>query len=276
MLLQDASPRWYPPPLLTSACILSVVIYLRGFVLLRATRPSFPTLRAISFCAGILVLWIALGSPLEGLADTMLSAHMVEHLLLMSLVPPLLLVGWPVVPLLRGLPEWLRRWTALPLLRSRVLRRFLHRLASPMPAWLLMNLTLLAWHIPAAYDFALDHEGWHIFEHVCFLTTSLLFWWVLLRPWPASRETVGWWALPYLISADFVNTALSATLAFIGHPVYLYYLAHPSGYAFDPLTDQTIGASIMWVFGSVAFLLPAIVIASRLLTAKPHHLRAAP
>ena len=129
-----------------------------------------------------------------------------------------------------------------------------------------MNVTLLLWHIPAAYDFALDHEAWHDVEHVCFLAGSLLFWWVLLRPWPSHLPSLGWAALPYLITADFVNTTLCGLLAFIGHPVYRYYLDHPGPLGLAPLQDQILGASIMWVFGSIAFLVPALVLTARLLS----------
>jgi putative membrane protein len=223
-------------------------------------------MRALSFCLGILTLWVALGSPLEELADKVLTAHMIEHLLLMSAVPPLVWLGWPTVPMLRGIPGWLRRPLLNPLLRSRGMRSGLHNLDSPLPAWLAMNLTLLLWHVPAAYDFALENEGWHDFEHICFLVTSMWFWWILVRPWPSRRGRPGWVLLVYLLSADIVNTALSATLAFVGHPVYGYYLSHPNALGLDPLIDQQTGASIMWVFGSIVFLLPAMVIGARLLT----------
>ncbi|ADW69201.1 cytochrome c oxidase assembly protein [Granulicella tundricola] len=262
----DLIGDWTPPLFLTATCILTIALYLRGFSLLRRTRPTFSSLRAASFCAGILVLWLALASPLEELADTVLTAHMIEHLLLMSAVPPLVLIGWPVVPMLRGLPLWLRRSLVHPLLRSRLIRAVLHWLDSPLVAWLLMNATLLLWHLPKAYDFALEHEGWHDFEHICFLATSLGFWWILLRPWPATARSASWGFLAYLLSADFVNTGLSATLAFIGHPVYAYYLNHTNPLGMDPLMDQQVGASIMWVFGSMAFLLPALVLAARMLS----------
>ena len=267
-----ASPElvsdWSPPLFLTLMCVLSIGLYLRGFVLVRRTRPSFSALRALSFCAGIVVLWLALASPLEELADTVLTAHMIEHLLLMSAVPPLVLIGWPTVPMLRGLPSPLRRVVVHPLLRSRLLRVTLHRLDSPLIAWLFMNATLLLWHLPRAYDFALEHEGWHDCEHLCFLVTSLGFWWILLRPWPSRPREASWGFVAYLLSADFINTGLSATLAFIGHPVYGYYLTHDNPFGMDPLTDQQLGASIMWVFGSLAFLLPALVLAAGMLNGK--------
>lgn len=248
---------WHPPLPITLGCGLTLLVYLRGFLLLRRTRPEFSPWRVFSFALGLLVLWLALASPLEELADTVLTAHMVEHLLLMSAVPPLVWLGWPAVPLLRGLPAAVRRWTAVPLLRSRTVHAIARTVCKPWTAWLAMNATLLLWHIPAAYDFALKHEGVHDFEHICFLATSLLFWWVLLQPWPARQQPLGWLAPVYLVLADVVNTVLSAMLAFVGHPVYRFYLDHPNPLGLDPVDDQTLGASIMWVFGSLAFLLPA-------------------
>ena len=144
----------------------------------------------------------------------LLSAHMVQHLLLMSAVPPLLLLGWPVVPLLRGLPAWILRPVLGPLLRLSPLRRFGRWLISPPVAWIAMNVIFLGWHVPAAYDFALQHECWHDFEHICFLASSLAFWWCVIRPWPTQKRGNSWGLLLYLLSADLVNTALSAFLAF--------------------------------------------------------------
>ena len=102
------------------------------------------------------------------------SAHMVEHLLLMSFAPPLLLLGYPTVPLLRVLPRRLTRVLG-PLFRVKSLRWLGHFLTTLVVAWIVMNFTFLGWHIPGAYDFALEHEHWHEFEHLCFLGSSTLF-----------------------------------------------------------------------------------------------------
>lgn len=262
-LFQGVMADWHPPLPITLGCIGGLLVYLVGFQRLRRSRPQLPAWRAWSFAGGVAVVWLSLVSPLERLADTVLTAHMIEHLLLMAVVPPLLLAGWPAVPLLRGLPAPLRRVTVHPLLRSRLLRRAGHTVAKPVFAWLAMNLTLLLWHIPRAYDYALEHEAVHDLEHLCFLGSSLLFWWVLLRPWPSSAPNLGWFAVGYLVSADFVNTVLAALLAFSGRPVYGYYLTHTNNLGLDPITDQTIGASVMWVFGSLAFLLPAMILLAR-------------
>src|SRR5215475_12618194 len=122
-LFQSVQDDWSFPIGLTLAIVLTAAIYLRGWFALRKTRPAqFNIDRLIAFLAGLACLWIAICSPLEALADVVLSAHMIEHLILMSLVPPLVLLGLPVVPLLRGLPRIVRVEIAGPLLRSRVLR----------------------------------------------------------------------------------------------------------------------------------------------------------
>jgi len=263
--IQDIFNDWSLPVWLTASVLLTALVYLRGWLAIRKTRPSqFSDMQLASFLAGLAVLWLAIGSPMDGFADALLSAHMIEHLLLMSVVPPLLLFGLPVVPLLRGFPAPIQRFVLGPLIRIRALRRFFHWLATPVVAWLAMNITFLAWHVPSAYDFALEHENWHAVEHLCFLFTSLLFWWCVIRPWPSGERKQGWGILLYLVSADIVNTLLSAFLAFCGRPVYVYYLDHPNPFQVSPVDDQLLGAAIMWVVGSLIFLVPAMLLTLRL------------
>jgi putative membrane protein len=257
---------WSPPIFLTSTVILCATVYTRGWFAIRQTRPAlFPTWRLALFLLGLAIIWLAIGSPLDGFADALLSAHMVEHLLLMSFVPPLLLLGYPAVPLLRGLPRTIIVHLLGPLLRIKALRNLGHILTTPLVAWFAMNLIFLGWHVPAAYDFALEHEHWHEFEHICFLGSSILFWWPLIRPWPTSARYPGWYMLPYLVGADIVNTALSAFLAFCDRPVYGYYQTQPNPFHISPLSDQVAGAVIMWIVGSLVFLIPAVFVTVQLL-----------
>jgi cytochrome c oxidase assembly factor CtaG len=256
---------WALPVWLTASLVITAGIYLRGWFVIRRTRPAqFTGLRLTSFLAGLGMLWLAVGSPMDGFADALLSAHMVEHLLLMSVVPPLVLFGLPVVPLLRGLPTFVVRFIVAPAIRFSWLRGFGHWLITPLVAWLLMNACFLGWHVPAAYDYALEHENWHVVEHACFLGSSILFWWVLIRPWPTRNCAVTWDLLFYLVSADIINTMLSAFLAFCDRPVYVFYVNNPNPFGVSQVQDQVLGAVIMWVFGSLAFLLPAMVVAVRL------------
>jgi putative membrane protein len=257
---------WSPPIFLTSMVVLGAVVYTRGWYRIRKTRPAqFHAGRLSAFLLGLATLWLAIGSPMDGFADALLSAHMVEHLLLMSFVPPLLLLGHPQVPLLRGIPRFLTTRLLGPLLRLKALRTLGRFLITPLVAWLAMNLIFLGWHVPSAYDFALRHEHWHDFEHICFLGSSILFWWPLIRPWPTGPRYPGWIMLPYLVGADIVNTALSAFLAFCGRPVYSYYLTQPNPFHIASLADQVAGAVIMWVVGSLVFLIPAVYVTVSLL-----------
>jgi putative membrane protein len=258
--------EWSPPVFLTTMVLLSAAVYTRGWFAIRKTRPAlFTEWRLWAFLSGLAILWLAIGSPMDGFADALLSAHMVEHLLLMSFVPPLLLLGYPAVPLLRGLPRAVTVRLLGPLLRFKALRALGHFLTTPRVAWLTMNLLFLGWHIPSAYDFALEHERWHDFEHICFIFGSILFWWPLIHPWPSKTRHAGWFMIPYLVGADLVNTALSAFLAFCDHPVYSYYVTQPNAFHISPMADQVTGAVIMWVVGSMVFLIPAVFITFSLL-----------
>ncbi len=252
---------WSPPFWLTVSVIVVSAVYVRGWLAIRRTRPAYFTVeRLASFVGGMTVLWLAIASPIDGFADTLLSAHMVQHFLLMSAVPPLVLLGAPVVPLLRGLPRWSVQRIAGPLIGLRWLRAVGHFLTGPIVAWLAFNAVFLGWHLPKAYDYALRNENVHDFEHICFLVTALLFWRVVLNPWPSSARYNGWMVLVYLLSADIVNTALSAFLAFCDRPIYRFYVSGPNPFHVSPLSDQVAGGVIMWVLNSTVFLVPAMLL----------------
>lgn len=264
--------EWSLPVILTGTLIVLALVYTRGWFAIRKTRSvQFPVWRLGSFLLGLVVIWVAIASPLDGFADVLLSAHMVEHLLLMSFAPPLLLLGCPVVPLLRGLPQVITVYLLGPLIGVKLLRDLGRILITPLVAWLAMNLVFLGWHLPAAYDFALEHEHWHEFEHLCFLGTSIMFWWPLVRPWPTRASYDGWLLLLYLAMADIVNTVLSAFLAFCDRPVYPYYVSEANPFPISPLADQRAGAVVMWVVGSLVFLVPAVVLTVRLLQYDGRH-----
>ena len=270
--IQSTIASWEPSYWLSASILIPSLVYCRGWLAIRRTRPAqFPQWRLNAFLSAMAILWIAIASPLDPFADAMLSAHMIEHLLLMSVVPPLVLLSNPTVPLLRGLPHWMLKRVVGPLIRSRPLQAVLHSLTRLRVAWLLMNLIFLGWHVPAAYDFALEHEGWHIVEHLCFLFASIVFWWPIIRPWPTGKLVYRWGLILYLLSADVVNTALSAFLAFCTRPMYPYYLTVPNPLHWSPLADQVIGAVIMWVFGEMIFLVPGVFITVKLL--QPQRLR---
>jgi putative membrane protein len=257
--------NWAPPLGLTLAILAVSAVYARGWHAIRQTRPRYFTFgRLCCFIGAMLVLWMAIASPLDGFADNLLSAHMVQHFMLMSVVPPLALLGAPVVPMLRGLPKWLLRKFIGRIIVLRWVRRIGDFLTAPVVAWLVFNVAFVCWHIPAAYDFALRNEHVHDIEHICFLATSLLFWYVVLRPWPSRAGRNSWGVLLFLLSADIVNTALSGFLVFCNRPVYQFYFAGTNPFHISPLADQVAAGVIMWVLNSIVFLVPAMLLTVQL------------
>jgi cytochrome c oxidase assembly factor CtaG len=279
---QAAWSSWSIPFWATLGLLATGLLYLRGWSRIRRTRPLlFPPWRACCFLGGLLILWISIASPLDTLDGLLLVAHMTQHLILMSVVPPLLLLGAPAVPLLRGLPPSVLRDGLGPFLRTPVLRRVIHLLTHPVTAWLAMNIAYLAWHVPPAYELALRSSGWHEVEHGCFLVTSLLFWFPVIQPWPSVSSGSRWLLLPYLAGADLVNTALAAFLTFAGRVIYPSYSSVPRLFGLSALDDQVAAGALMWVIGSIFYFVPLVGIAIRLLSPQlrpgvPAHLRVLP
>src|SRR6266567_8833124 len=205
-----------------------VILYFRGWLILHRTLPDrFPVWRLLAFVGGLATFWLAIASPLDAFSGLLLSAHMVQHLLLMSVAPPLILLGAPFLPLLRGLPRKFARDGLGPFLTWPALRLVGTTLTHPLNCWLIMAVTLFVWHVPVAFDLALRSPAWHKFEHACFLGAWLLFWWPVVRPFP-SRPQWPLWSVPfYLLAADLLNTTISASLTFSNHVLYRPYLTAP-------------------------------------------------
>jgi putative membrane protein len=260
---------WSLPPVATVAVALTAVVYLRGWRLLRrAGARFFPAWRAGAFLAGLSAVWIALASPVDAWNEFLLTAHMVQHMLLMMVAPPLILLGAPVVPILRGLPPWLARKCARPLLNWSISRRIGHTFTNPAVGVLVMGVVMFAWHTPYLYELALRSESWHEVEHACFLLASLIFWWPVVLPWPASGQMSRWGMVPYLLVADLQNTVLSAILAFSDRVLYPSYAVAPRISGLSALEDQVAAGAFMWVAGSLGFIVPAVVLTVQCLSTR--------
>ena len=276
--------RWEIPWAVTAALAITALVYVRGWRQIRRTRAElFPGWRLLAFLSGILALFVAVASPLDTFSDSLLFMHMAQHFVLMSVAPPLIVLGAPVVPMLRGLPRPVIRKFLQPLFRSGVLPKIGSFLTRPKVAWIAMNVAYVGWHIPKAYEFALASENWHNCEHACFFFTSVLFWWPVIEPWPFRSQWVRsrsgdqgrWLLLPYLLLADVVNTALSASLCFSGKLLYPSYAIVPRLFGLSALNDQIAAGAFMWVMGSVVFLVPAMMITVHLLSPRRQRSRQA-
>ena len=190
---------------------------------------------------------------------------MLQHVLLTMAAPPLLWLGAPLFPLLRGLPQPIRAVWVATLLRSKTLRRCFAWLTQPVVALLLYVAATWLWHLPAAYEMALRSAGVHYLQHLCFLGTALLFWYPVVRPYPFRPRWSTWLLLPYLLVTDVQNTLLSAWLTFSAEPLYPYYLSVPRLEGISAAADQATAGVLMWVIGSLAFLAPLCWIGVRLL-----------
>jgi cytochrome c oxidase assembly factor CtaG len=273
----DAPPSnilaaWSFPLIPLFALAILAFLYLRGWRLATITRPrELPTWRAASFFAGLVSLWIALASPIDALDDFLLSAHMIQHFILMSVAPPLIVLGAPAVPLLRGLPRSFIREFLRPLFCAKWFRSVGKWIVHPVVAWLAMNIAYLGWHVPGAFELTFRSEYIHDFEHFCFFATSIAFWWVVFAPWPSQRRWPAWAMIPYLLSADILNTILSATLAFSGRVLYPSYADAERIFTLTPLQDQVAAGAEMWFLNSAVFLAPAVVLVFRMLAPIQNH-----
>jgi cytochrome c oxidase assembly factor CtaG/polyferredoxin len=252
-----AFASWMIPPWATFFLLVTAGVYYRGWRQIRRTRPTqFPAWRLGCFLGALATVWFAIASPLDTLSGMLLTVHMTQHLLLMSIAPPLVALGAPQVPLLRGLPRlWVREGLG-PFFTLAPVRGLERLLKSRLFAWVAMNVVFIAWHLPAAYDLAIAHPQLHEVEHASFFLTSVLFWWPVIAPWPVRYKGSRWLLLPYLMSADIVNTALSAYLSFSGRVVYATYADAPRVFGISAEADQVAAGSLMWVLGSIVFLVP--------------------
>lgn len=212
--------------------------------------------RAGAFAAGMLTLVAALVSPLDAMADALFSAHMVQHLLLILVAAPLLVCGAPELPMLWAFPPGRRRalggwWRHVVHLRAAV-----HALTAPGTAFTLQLVALWFWHMPAPYTAALRSPGVHALEHLSFLGTAMLFWWVVASPMGRPRAGEGAGIL-MLVGTLMHSGALGALLIFAGRAWYPVHGAGPQRWGMTALEDQQLAGLIMWVPASIVYVAAA-------------------
>lgn len=263
----SVTAHWSWDPSLIYVAVAAVMYVLGGFR--RGTSRSRRSdrggelLHELSFAAGLASIVIALDSPIDYYSDQLFWVHMAQHIVLLTVAPPLILFGRP----------WPRMWQALPLRwrtsagRTLVGARWtapVRAIAKPAPAWILFNANMLVWHVPAAYNLTLNHQWVHDCEHALFFFTGLLFWAHVVDPGPLRQRMNWYWRAMYVTGAMVAGWILAILLVLVKDPLYPHYahlLSRPGG--ITALSDQQIAGGMMWVPGSVSYSIALLAIFSR-------------
>lgn len=217
----------------------------------RGTRLEY--LRLLSFFAGATVMFLALTSPLDAAAHRLLSMHMLQHVVLSTIGPPLVLLGLP--------PDGLRR-----LAGSRPLAAALRRLTSPVVAAPLFIVNMWFWHLPLVYEAALTEQAAHITMHLAFMATGLLFWWPVVQPLAELQRLSGGARLLYLFVSGFPMAVLALLLLASASPIYGYYEDAPRLWGLSAIEDQQIAGLVMGVLGEMASFVAFSILFARYLS----------
>lgn len=204
--------------------------------------------QTVAFLLGMFIMFLALVSPLDELGDSYLfSAHMLQHLCLTMVGPPLLLIGTPA-------------WMVKPLLRHRVVFLIAKFFTYPAIAFFLFNADFWLWHAPPLYNATLENQSIHILEHLTFIVFGVLNWWPIYSPLEEGlpRLSPGGRIL-YLFLSGMPMVALGAGLTF-APPLYAPYLAAPRIWGLSVATDQQLGGLIMWVPVNIAYIVVVSII----------------
>jgi cytochrome c oxidase assembly factor CtaG len=227
--------------------------------------------RSACFYLALFVLAVALASPIERLAAELFWVHMIQHVLLLVVAAPLFVVARPWIRLWRCLPLGTRRWLGRELSQSdgmapvRLLSRTLGR---PVPSFLVFSVVLLAWHVPALFDATLQSTALHALEHTLFFCAAVMFWKQVIPSPPLRTRLMDAQRVMYAIGGMTVSWVLAVVLAIAPHPLYSFYAhqtSRPGG--ISAIADQQLAAGIMWVPGSITFLIVVFVYIHRWLMA---------
>ncbi len=239
-------------PLPWLAALLAAVAYVYAVRRVNAAHPAkrVPAWRTLAWLAGLATVLIALETAVDVYADDLLTVHMVQHLLLTLVAPPLLALGAPGTLLLRAADSHTRRNVLLPLLHSRLTRL----LTQPVLAWSAFAIVMLIAHFTPLYDAALNDPLIHDLEHGLFLASGVLFWWPIVAADPIPHRMRHAARLVYLLAMLPIGAAVGLAIYFAPQPIYAHYATLELAWGPSPLVDQQIGGLSMWAAGNVLLL----------------------
>lgn len=231
----------------------------------RGWRALGATWRPIAYVAGLLVIGVALMSPIEVLVQQLFFMHMIQHLLLIMIAPPLLLLPNPMPYILWGLPDSFRVKTGgvlnAVINKETIAGQFLRKATSPVIIWFIFVGTIVGWHDPNLYNAALYYDTVHDLEHVTMFVAGMLYWWTVTGAGPRLQKHLGRMAkIAFILAVIPPTMALGVVLAFSGDVIYTYYSDMPRLWGISALDDQRISGIIMWIPGGMMQFMTAGVL----------------
>lgn len=252
--LSDLLTTWPVEPLPAVGLAALGAGYAVAYRRMRASAPRFrfSRWRPAAFGAGLAALALALLSPIEAYADDLLTAHMLQHALLMMGAAPLLALGAPGTLALRAVSPGVRARVVRPLLFGRV-SRWVTRPPAPL---LILAAVAWLWHLPWLYEGAIRHEAVHVAEHGSFVVAAFLFWWVVLDVDATPHRARYPARLALVFGALVQSLVLAFLIAGLDAPAYDAYVTAAAERDWGPsaLQDQRIGAGYVWVAGGAVFV----------------------
>lgn len=225
--------------------------------------------RSVTYLGGLAILWIALMSPIDVLSGQYFFMHMIQHLLLVMIVPPLLWIGNPMPIAMWGFPTNLRREIGRWLRPDSAFRQTVRALTTPGLVWLYFVAALVGWHDPRAYNLSLENELAHDLEHLMFFGTAMLFWWHVVGSAPhIHRRLSRGVRVGYVISVVPANALTGIAISFASEPLYPYYTTVPRLGQMTVLQDQMLGGILMWIPGSMMYLVAALILIAQIVRAQ--------
>jgi len=242
--------QWSLDPIALIGIPLAALLYARGLRSMAPRKRYHASWRPWSFYGGLTFIFLALVSPLDHLAEELFYAHMIQHVGLMMIGVPLVLLGAPMIPILRGIPRSTRRRLVIPIARSLPVRFVLRTLTRPLVAWPLYVGVFSFWHTPALFDASIENDALHIVEHLLFAAAAYAFWWNIVDPLPLKSNLSYLARIPYIFITVVPSFLLGAFLTFSGSAWFETYQTSTARYGFTPVEDQELGGVIMWILGS--------------------------
>jgi cytochrome c oxidase assembly factor CtaG len=258
----DFLQYWEEDPFVLLSLLIFGLFYFIGKLKLegRSKRRVVENSSIITFGGGLLALTLALLSPISVYAEDLFFMHMLQHILLVMVAAPLLLLANPMKTLIWAFPKVIRKFMGRRLKSQGLIRKMLALSVMPLFAWFIFAVCIWLWHSPSAYNAALENEAVHVLEHMTIFIASVILWWSVIGPAPVRTYLPYPLRCLYILAALVQNTILGAMLTFAEAPLYSYYGNAPAHWGITTDYDQQLGGIIMWIPGGMMYLAALIIL----------------